>query len=226
MELWRDVSGYEGYYEVSNYGRVRSKERRIERKDGVIQTHYAKEKIQTRTRDGYMTVKLSKDGVDRRFPVHVLVAKEFVDGYNDGLEVNHKNYNRSDNHSNNLEWVTHEENIQYTITGGRHVSQVMDFRGSNNPNYENHSLHLKYQKDQILSRQKQGRPGAKNGRARPVTMIDKNGKRIYFEYIGACAKFIITSGMSSATNIDSVSANISRAASSGSYYLHCRFYLI
>lgn len=223
MEVWKDISGYLGYYEVSNYGRVRSKERKIVRKDGVIQTRHQRIKIQNKNRDGYMTVKLSKGGIDRRFPVHVLVAKEFVEGFQDVLEVNHKNFDRADNRSLNLEWVTHHENIQYTVAGGRHVSQICDFRGSNNPNFGNHGLHIKYENDLSLSKQKQSRPGAKNGRARPVTMVDENGETHKFEYIRACAKYIVDSGISSSKKVDSVTPHISNAASTGSVYLHCKF---
>mgnify|MGYP003311635078 CR=1 FL=1 len=64
----------------------------------------------TENSDGYYTVHLSKDGYNERVPIHILVAKTFVSGYQQGLEVDHLDTDRKNNVYTNLEWVTHEEN--------------------------------------------------------------------------------------------------------------------
>ena len=77
--MWKSVNGYEGYYEVNEFGVVRSLDRYIERSDGTVQLRKAREMTQWENRDGYLTVKLSRDGVSQRIPVHRLVGMAFVD---------------------------------------------------------------------------------------------------------------------------------------------------
>ena len=106
-EIWKDIEGYEGFYQVSNLGQVRSIPR-------MIKNHLYDGKILSPISNGYgyMTVKLCKAGVCKKHYVHILVATAFLKKTNKNLEVNHKNYNKKDNRSSNLEWVTHEENCE------------------------------------------------------------------------------------------------------------------
>ena len=69
-------------------------------------------------KDGYATVNLSRDGISRKYKIHRLVAEAFVDNLNDKNEVNHKNFNRSNNWFENLEWVTQEENDDWNKLHG------------------------------------------------------------------------------------------------------------
>ena len=105
IEEWRPVVGYEGLYEVSNHGNVRSCDRvdcdGRHRRGTTMKQHEA---------CGYMRVGLRKNGVQRKYLVHRLVAQAFVSGYRDGMEVNHIDENPLNNLVTNLEWVTSTEN--------------------------------------------------------------------------------------------------------------------
>lgn len=222
MEQWKPVSGYEGYYEVSSCGNVRSLPRDIMRSDGVIQHRRGKAKKLTMNPDGYLVVKLSMDGVDNRVPVHRLVADAFVPGYFDGAEINHIDFNRSNNDYSNLEWVSHYDNIKYTIDAGRHVC-TRDLYGENNPNYHNRTLRNRYMEDQNFAKEKQSRPGAQNGRALPVALILNDGDTIEFGYCAECAQYLIDNGMIRANNAGPAAAHISRAAKTGTTYYGLHF---
>ena len=105
-EEWRDVVGYEGLYQVSSMGRVKS----LERKDCLGRT--VKERIlKSRTnRYGYMEVNLCADGKRKMLKVHRLVCQAFHDNPDNKPEVNHVNEDKTDNRACNLEWSTRREN--------------------------------------------------------------------------------------------------------------------
>lgn len=218
-EVWKPVVGYEESYDVSNLGRVRSKRRLIEKSDGVCQMRNGCIKKQTKDSNGYYAVNLCADGDTKRFMVHRLVATAFVSGWFDGAEVNHKDFNRANNCADNLEWVTHVENIKYSAEFGTRK----DISGFKNPNYGNDALKKKYASDKRLSKLKQGRPGAQNGRSIPVIAIFKNGEKRRFDYIGDCAKYLISNGIPRSSDVLSVSVKISSSAKSGSPYFGVRF---
>jgi len=222
-ELWQEIDGYEGYYEVSNFGRVRSVDRYITKSNGVTQLRKGKIKTQTDNTDGYSTVNLSKDGKDTRVGVHILVANAFVDGKMDGYEVNHIDFDRHNNHFSNLEWLSHHDNVLKSIDAGRHVCCTNLF-GENNPNYGNHILSEKYM-DKDLAIEKQSRPGAKNGRSLPIELICDNFSK-HFSYIRECAAYMINNNLCSAHNLDNVSARISYAAKNNKKYNGYSFRLV
>lgn len=101
-EIWKDIPGYERLYEVSNLGGVRS-----------LRFDPPRLIYQLTNNCGYKQVKLSKYGKEKHFGVHRLVAMAFVDGYHDGLEVNHKDLNKTNNVYTNLEWTTRSENQKH-----------------------------------------------------------------------------------------------------------------
>lgn len=103
LEEWRDIKGYEGLYQVSNMGRVRSMSRRINN------TLLKGELLSLNVKTGYQKVSLS----GKHFFVHRLVAFAFCEGYAPGLVVNHKDENKTNNKADNLEWVTSEYNSLY-----------------------------------------------------------------------------------------------------------------
>lgn len=112
IEVWKAILGYEGLYEVSNLARVRSVERDvIDYVDGKQRVRHLKEKIKEQTLDkkGYLTVKLSKNGVDERKKVHKLVAQAFIPNPNGYDTVHHINHIQTDNRIENLEWISKEE---------------------------------------------------------------------------------------------------------------------
>lgn len=217
-EIWKDVFGYEGYYEVSNIGNVRSVDRCITKKNGEVQRRKSRIMTQRLNSDGYWVVKLSRDGVSKTVPVHTLVARAFVDGYFEGAEVNHKDCNRRNNVYTNLEWCTHKENIEYCLNLGRHVSQFADYTGSNNPNYHNRTLRKKYAADPSLAQEKQSRPGSANGRAKRIQVQLHDGACVDFDYIGDCAMYLIKNGYTKAQTVNSVRTAISNAIKNNRKY--------
>ena len=103
--IWRSVEGYEGLYEVSNTGFVRSVRRATTR--GRILKGVP-------DKNGYLHVSLSAGNVRRRFSIHRLVAKAFVPGQTELKNtVNHKNEVKNDNRAENLEWCTSGYNTRY-----------------------------------------------------------------------------------------------------------------
>lgn len=106
QEEWRDIAGYEGLYQVSNLGRVRSLDRRV--KHNSLGSIFCRGCLMRpcNNRYGYPTVNLSKDGGKKRFTIHRLVAQAFIPNPNNLPEINHKDEGRTNNHVDNLEWCT------------------------------------------------------------------------------------------------------------------------
>lgn len=100
-EQWKPVVGYEGLYEVSNYGKVRSIKR------DIILKPYCY--------NGYLYVSLYKNGEVKCCRVHRIVAQAFIPNPENKATVNHKNEVRDDNRVCNLEWNTYKENIRYSL---------------------------------------------------------------------------------------------------------------
>lgn len=101
QEVWKDIPDYEGLYQVSNLGNVKS----LFRYCKVLKPHIDK--------DGYLRVRLYKNKKNIYIGVHKCVAKAFIPNPNNLPEVNHKNEIRSDNRVDNLEWCTNWYNIHY-----------------------------------------------------------------------------------------------------------------
>lgn len=117
-EVWRDVVGYEGFYQVSNLGNVKSLCRKIKRGKSLVTIH---EKMlnQTENTNGYLRVSLSRNGmVEMRF-VHRLVAEAFIDKPNDEYVVDHIDGNKQNNNVLNLRWCSQGQNLHYSYAGGR-----------------------------------------------------------------------------------------------------------
>ena len=111
-EIWKDIKDYEGIYQVSNLGRVKSCDRCIRNSRGVW---HIKEKILkcSKRNDGYIMVALRYNGDNRRILVHRLVAEAFIPNPNNLPLVNHKDESRDNNKADNLEWCTNEYNLHY-----------------------------------------------------------------------------------------------------------------
>ena len=102
MEHWKSIVGYEGIYEVSDMGNVRS-------------LKFGKQKIRKpgKNNRGYLCVNLCKDGEVKSMKVHRLVAEAFIPNPNNLDTVNHKDENKLNNAASNLEWMTRADNINY-----------------------------------------------------------------------------------------------------------------
>lgn len=116
-EVWKDIEGYEGYYQVSNLGRVKSLERltTYTNSNAVTRKQPVKEKIlsQRMDRHGYQRVSLKKDRKRKLCLVHRLVAQAFIENPDSLPLVNHKDENRSNCNAMNLEWCTSKYNNNY-----------------------------------------------------------------------------------------------------------------
>ena len=102
MEHWKSIAGYEGLYEVSDIGRVKS-------------LKYGKEKILKpgKDRGGYLQVSLCKDGHVKTARIHRLVAEAFIQNPNNLATINHKDEVKTNNAVSNLEWMSMKDNINY-----------------------------------------------------------------------------------------------------------------
>lgn len=114
MEVWKDVVGYEGLYQVSNYGKIRSVDRLVAHNNGGEQFIKGKnKKIQIRDKDGYGQVNLYKDGKYKTLKVHRIVAEAFLGKCDENLQINHKDWDRKNNKIENLEWCTAKYNVEH-----------------------------------------------------------------------------------------------------------------
>ena len=117
QELFKPIEGYEGYYDISNHGRIYSQRNNIYLKPYV-------------TGHGYLSIGLRKKGKKKTFWIHRLVAIHFIENKNELAEINHKDFNRQNNYFENLEWINHGDNIRYSYEGGNRTGA----RGERSPN--------------------------------------------------------------------------------------------
>lgn len=111
--IWKPVPGYEGFYEVSNNGCVRSISVYSYRYKRVIRRKHARRLKEEVTREGYKRVVLSFYGTSKHHSVHRLVAKAFIPNPDNLPAVNHKDENQGNNHVDNLEWCDGKYNSNY-----------------------------------------------------------------------------------------------------------------
>lgn len=113
-EVWKPISGYEGLYEISNYGNVRSLERyKVYRNE--LRTIHAKILKYNTITSGYKQVALYKSGKRKCLLIHRLVAEAFIDNPHNLPQVNHKDGNKTNNNVANLEWCTAKENMVHSV---------------------------------------------------------------------------------------------------------------
>lgn len=115
-EIWKDVPGYEGYYQASNFGRIKSLEKIVKHNCGGPKKLNERILNGTISSFGYIRVDLSKEGKSRRFAVHRIIAETFL-GKSD-LIVNHIDGVKTNNNIENLEYVTTQENTAHAVRIG------------------------------------------------------------------------------------------------------------
>ena len=157
-EIWKDIEGYEGLYQVSNLGDVRSLKYAGGNKVKLLK--------QTTNKGGYKQVILHKDGKRKNYKVHRLVAMVFISNPNNYKEVNHKDENPSNNDVSNLEWCTSEYNKNY---GTRTKRASESLKGK----------HRSEETKKKISESKKGKyKGKDSPNAKPILMYDKKGNFI------------------------------------------------
>lgn len=116
MENWQDIPNYEGIYQISDFGRVKSLGNDKSRKTKILKTYIDK--------TGYEAVTLRNKGTKKNFMIHRLVALAFVPNYNEFKynSVNHIDEDKLNNKASNLEWCTNEYNATYTV--GRRIKFI------------------------------------------------------------------------------------------------------
>lgn len=152
-------------------------------KDGVIYVNGKQKRVYC-NHDGYPCVSLLIPNIGwRSIGVHRLVAMAFIPNPNNLPEINHIDYDRANYKISNLEWITHLDNIKYSLKNRVNV------KGKNNPNYGNKKLSEKYAANKELSKEKNSRPGEKNGRAIAVDVYFNGELYQSFPYKTACLEW-------------------------------------
>ena len=162
MEEWRDIKGFEGKYQVSNTGKVKSLERMKWNGKGYQKIP---EKILEGVDDGhgYLHVNLCKDGKETSCKVHRLIAQAFLPNPNNLPEVNHKDEDKTNNCVENLEWCSRSYNINY---GTRNKKASEKLKGK-----KHSEEHIKKISEKLKGR-KQSEEHIKK-RSKPVFSVDK-----------------------------------------------------
>ena len=135
MEIWKDIKGFEGYYQVSNYGNIKS----LTRFDG-IRERQGQEIKQNLKYNGYLQVGLRKNSERKFYSVHRLVAIHFIDNPENKPQVNHIDCNKQNNNINNLEWTTSKENLYHAKINGLRNNIP---KGEKHPNFGKYGEHSK-----------------------------------------------------------------------------------
>lgn len=115
VEIWKDIDGYSGKYQISNFGNVKSLDRvdKLGRKKTGINRKISKEQ------DGYSYINLiGDDSKTKSYFIHRLVAGAFEIGGSEKIQINHIDGNKNNNHVSNLEWVTASENSIHALKTG------------------------------------------------------------------------------------------------------------
>jgi len=178
MEKFKIINYKDVYIEVGNKGTI------------LID----KEKVNIRkSPDGYLVFTLKTKYGYTTARVHRLVAIAFVPNDNPEIktEVNHIDFNRENPNSDNLEWVTHEDNVKYSVKNGRYNNRNKRFIGEGNPNYGNKTLSQKYKENPLLAKEKQSRKGARNGMCKRVQLYNNGELEKEFEFIGDLCEYLI-----------------------------------
>ena len=134
-EIWKSIKDFEGMYEVSNFGRVRSLDRLVKYKSGMSRFFEGTIMAQRMSTSGYKVINIFKKGKPKTVSIHSLVATAFIPKHESKkiLIVNHKDGDKTNNFYRNLEWVTYSQNKKHAQDMGLHtdnISGLEDYRNS------------------------------------------------------------------------------------------------
>ena len=187
---------------------------------GRVKSWNGKEFVEKQWRynaDGYPVVSVQDGNRYRSIAVHIFVANAWIANPLAKPEVNHLDFDRKNPWAYNLEWVTHQENVAYSRKAGHYP----DFTGEKNPNYGNNTLHLKYVKDKEYAKQKQGRPGGRNGKSKPCNLFHKTkGLIATFEYQREAVHYLTEANVvEKGRNLESIIKRLRSEKGYKDYYL-------
>ena len=114
QEYWRDIPQWEGFYQASTLGRIRSIDRWVDQNGMEPRFYRGLILSAVSDKDGYLRVSLHKSGYSQMFTIHRLVALSFIYNPNNYSEINHKDEIKTNNRVDNLEWCTVEYNLLYS----------------------------------------------------------------------------------------------------------------
>lgn len=151
--------------------------------------------------DGYHKVSTKTSNIG----IHRLVAMCWVENDDPEIkvEVNHKDYCRTNNRADNLEWMSHADNVRYSVPR-------RNINGERNPNFGNRKLSAFYEAHPDIAQEKQGRPGIRNGRCRPISVYKGGTLLGSFEYMMPCIAYI-QQNYSPDASVDSIRGQIDKA---------------
>lgn len=155
-EMWKPVKDYEGLYEISSLGRVKSLNYKGTGKEKILKN--------TEHSNGYLIVGLAKNGKYKLFYVHKLVAEAFIPNPEGKPCIDHINTIKNDNRIENLRWVTHEENSNNSLTKKKMSENHKEQTGENNHMY--------------------GRIGENNPKSKLIVQINPNTNEVLNTYSG------------------------------------------
>lgn len=118
MEIWKDIKGFEGLYQISNQGRLRSLDRPVKQRSNSIQVKKGKLIIQSKNHKGYPLANMSKENKRYSRATHRLVAEAFIPNPENKPQINHIDGNKENNYVDNLEWLTAKENTKHAMENG------------------------------------------------------------------------------------------------------------
>lgn len=131
-EIWKDIPNYEGLYQVSNLGRIKSLERKIKNNYNYFIHKEQLLKLCIGKKDGYVYVHLTKNNKGKTTKVHRLVAKAFIPNPYNLPQINHKDENKTNNCVDNLEWCTSKYNNNYGTRNSKLYNKT-SFRKGHKP---------------------------------------------------------------------------------------------
>jgi len=176
---------------------------KVSRKDDVIWNGTLRNRYYND--DGYAVCSMKIPNVGwQGVSIARLVATAYIPNPHNLPEVNHKDYDRANANVENLEWITHADNVKYS------VCNRPDYSGENNPNFGNRKLSKIYAKNKQYAIEKQGRPGVQNGRCVKIKLF-KDGKLVkIFDYIGLCCEYLRDVAKVTNSAIDTIRSKINQ----------------